>query len=350
MRNLIVESVEKRVRTGRATELPAGFSVGNAQNEDAATGCTVILCEEGAVAGGSITGAAPATRETDLLRSENMVDHIHAVVLSGGSAFGLDAAGGVMRQLEQRGVGLSFEDRVIPIVVGASLFDLNVGNSPGAPDADMGYTAACNVLPVLETGNVGAGTGATVGKMLGMEFAMKGGLGAASIHAGDLVVTAIVAVNAFGCVYDRSSCSTVAGVIDPASLCEGAPRVLDSFIALEMLQITFDAVRGADDGLITEDRPSARTNTTIGCILTNAALDKPQANRVAAMAHDGYARSLVPVHTSFDGDAIFCMACGSARAHPDIVGTYAALVAEYAVLNAMSEARCAYGFPAACDL
>ena len=334
------------ITVGLAAELPPGFSVGFAQDKNSATGCTVVICEQGAVAGVSVLGAAPATRETDLLRSENMVERIHALVLSGGSAFGLDAAGGVMRLLEKRGVGISFGGRRIPIVVGASLFDLEVGDDSAAPDLDMGYAAASEADRTLKVGNVGAGLGASVGKILGMDFCMKGGMGASTIIQDDLILTALVAVNALGCIFDPVTGSFVAGVLDPQTIQNEIqneiqndhPTILDPYHALAILA-------GADFV-----REAKRSNTTIGCILTNADLTKTQANRIAATTHDGYARAITPIHTSFDGDAIFCLSAGQVIVHPDVLGSLAALCMERAVINAVIEAQSAYGIRAACDL
>jgi L-aminopeptidase/D-esterase-like protein len=333
---------------GAEAQLPAGFLIGNAQNVEAATGCTVLLCPAGATASVKVLGGAPATRETDLLNSENMVEAIHAVVLSGGSAFGLDACSGVMHNLEQRNVGMPFSGSVVPIVAGASLFDLGVGDGSARPDSQMGFAAveaAFSGNGGFAVGNAGAGTGASVGKLLGPQTAMKSGLGAASVTVGELVVTAVVAVNAAGNVYDRNNNSWLAGVLDPGSLPD-KPAILDPYIAFNLMLQAAAASTGASAAATTDAAaadPNAVGNTTIGCILTNAALSKPQAAKVALMAHDGYARSIEPVHTSFDGDAIFCMAHGSAPAQQDFVGALAAQTIEQAVHNAALSAQSAYG-------
>ena len=376
----------REINVGNAATLPSGFSVGFATDNISATGCTVVLCEEGAVAGASVLGAAPATRETDLLRSENMVERIHGLVLSGGSAFGLDAAGGVMRLLEERGAGVVFGGRPIPVVVGASLFDLGVGGDK-APDANMGYLAASAAGTKLEVGNVGAGAGASVGKILGADFCMKSGMGAASIIKDDLIITALVAVNALGCIFDPVFGLPVAGVIDPRTIHNDRPTMLDPYQALavlagfdteeidendqadeamrEMGQTSAMADETGNAGADTEaaadvtatppaeaapPTPAVRGNTTIGCILTNAALTKTEANRIAAMTHAGYARAITPVHSSFDGDAIFCMSTGKTLVHPDILGSFAALAMERAVINAVTEAKSAHSLLAARDL
>jgi L-aminopeptidase/D-esterase-like protein len=325
------------IKTGNEAMLPQGVAVGNAQDDASKTGCTAIICPKGAMGGVTVYGGAPATRETDLLKSENSVQAINAVVLSGGSAFGLDASTGVMRYLEEQHVGFEFGNSTVPIVCAASLFDLAYGDGSVRPDAAMGYAAAANAYKALdktadsaamETGNVGAGAGATVGKLLGPEHAMESGLGAASIEqaVGDdtLLVCAIVAVNALGNVYDRSCGTYVAGAqIDG--------KVVDPYEAFTAAAAAIG--EGTTDSAGTS---GPTTNTTIGCIATNAMLSKPQANKIASMAHDGYGRAIEPVHTSNDGDAIFCMATGSVTAHPDLVGALAARAMEAAILNAVA--------------
>jgi L-aminopeptidase/D-esterase-like protein len=336
--------------SGAEALLPEGFLVGNAEDAQAQTGCTVILCPAGAVGGVDVRGAAPATRETDLLRPQNMAQEVHAVLLSGGSAFGLDAGGGVMRYLEEQGYGLSIFSTTVPIVVGAALFDLLTGSADVRPDAAMGYAACKNASTRLEVGRVGVGCGATVGKMLGMTSAMPGGLGACSFIAGDVLVCAIVAVNALGNVYDASSGQALAGTLDPLS---DQPRIIDPLQAFALTAAAPDraepmpAEKSGDysERSCGENRSSSEAthtqgpgsfNTTLGCVLTNVKLDKPQATRVAVMAHDGYARAIHPVHSSNDGDAIFCLAHGNVGAHPDLVGTLAALAVEHAIHNAVS--------------
>ncbi|MCL1891067.1 MAG: P1 family peptidase [Coriobacteriia bacterium] len=366
---------EHGVSVGAASLLPSGFAVGNAQDTAAGTGCTVLLCKAGAVGGVAVEGAAPATRETEVLRSENAVECVHGVILSGGSAFGLDAATGAMQFLAEQGAGVAFGGRTIPIVVGASLFDLVVGSAEVTPDAAMGYQAARNTASATDSaldaaagnalgstvgavGNIGAGTGASVGKMLGPEFSMKGGLGAASITQDDLTVSAVVAVNALGCVSDPVSGARLAGVLDPQTAASDTPKLLDPYVALELFA---QSQTGEQPNAQADKQPNAQangndaqansnTNTTIGCILTNARLTKPQANRVALMAHDGLARTITPVHTSFDGDAVFCMASGEVAAHPDVVGSLAALCMERAIVNAVVEAQSAYGLLAFGDV
>ncbi|MCL2632406.1 MAG: P1 family peptidase [Coriobacteriia bacterium] len=354
--------------SGSETRMPNGFLFGNYEQADAGTGCTVLINPAGATGGVAVRGGAPATRETDLLDPSNMVQVVHAVVLSGGSAFGLDASSGVMRWLEEKGIGLKFAGHCIPIVTGACIFDLTVGEPGIRPDADWGYQACSNADTSISTGNVGAGTGATVGKMLGPNLAMKAGLGAASIAVSDLVVTAFVSVNAAGNVFSGSRGRMVAGARDP----ERPLSILDPYQAL-FAQIQAAAAE-KDNPLLTEgdsaaqssgagqaaqagsettpedEQAAARTNTTIGCILTNAQLTKAQATRVASMAHDGFARAIEPVHTSNDGDTIFVMGSNEVQTSPDIVGILAARVMEAAIVNAALDAEGAYGLPANRDL
>ncbi|MDR3315358.1 MAG: P1 family peptidase [Coriobacteriales bacterium] len=316
------------------SKMPPGFLVGNAQDADAGTGVTVLLHKQGAVGGVAVRGAAPATRETDLLAPENSVERIHAVVLSGGSAFGLEAASGVMRWLSEQGVGFELQGNYVPIVCGASLFDLMVGAPHAYPDIAMGYEVCTVAAASCESGNVGAGTGATVGKFLGSGLAMKAGLGVASSTLGDLVVTAVVAVNALGTVVDRRTDTACAGARNP----DAPGEILSVDAALALLA----------QGALAATAPS--TNTTIGCVLTNACLNKAHATHLANMTHDAYARAIEPVHTSMDGDAVFVMASGEQDVNSDVVGILATRVMEAAILDAVHAAKGAYGLPAARDI
>lgn len=304
-----------------------GIRLGNAQNLAAATGCTVILCPAGVTAGVDVRGGAPGTRETDLLKPENLVDKIHGLVLAGGSAFGLDAASGVMRYLEENGFGFDVGVARVPIVPAAVLFDLPCGDARVRPDRAMGYQACVNSedAPFL-LGTVGAGTGATVGKVFGMERAMKGGLGAHCVKIGELIVGAVVAVNCLGDVIDPATGCIVAGAmqLDP-------PRFLDSETGL---------LQQCDQ---TGNRFSG--NTTIGAIISNANLTKAQATKVSSMAHDGYARTMRPAHTLLDGDTIFTLSVGGVSADVSAVGVLAAKVMEQAVLTAVRSASSLAGFP-----
>ncbi|MFO7693989.1 MAG: P1 family peptidase [Vicinamibacterales bacterium] len=312
----------------------AGLKVGQQTLEARPTGCTIVLAEGGAVAGVDVRGAAPGTRETDLLNPLNLVDRVHAIVLSGGSAFGLDAASGVMRYLEERKIGFHTTYGVVPIVPAAILFDLGVGDSKVRPGADCGYSAAASASAgPIEEGNVGAGAGATIGKMMGMERAMKGGLGTAAITLPDgLVVAALVAVNAYGDVIDPATGRVVAGVrtADGRGLAD-ARVLLRTGAALK--------------------RPIGE-NSTIGVVATNATLTKTQAAKVAQMAHDGLARSITPVHSLSDGDTLFALATGTLAGEADVsrIGALAAEAVADAVLRAVRAARGLPGLPAACDL
>jgi len=318
------------IKSGSAAVLPQGVLLGNISDEEAATGCTVVLCPEGAVGSVAVRGAAPATRETDLLAPENAIQKVHAVVLSGGSAYGLDAASGVMKYLEEQECGFPIGGAVVPIVVAAALFDLDIGSATRRPDASMGYSAAASATAKTgATGNVGAGTGAAVGRFLGPFCSMKGGLGVASVESGSLLVSAVVAVNSLGNIYDRESGTYLAGArMDE----DGKSTIVEP---LEILPDLFAAIEGM------------RANTTIGVVLTNAKLNKSDASRVAAMAHDGLARAIYPVHTSFDGDALFTLATGELASQQDAVGALAALAVERAVLDAVLSATEAYGLPSA---
>ena len=309
-----------------------GIKIGHAENLYAATGCTVILCEEGAVAGVDVRGGAPGTRETDLLNPTNMIDKIHGLLLTGGSAFGLDAASGVMKYLEEKGVGFDVGVTKVPIVCGAALFDLVIGDHKVRPDKEMGYKACINSNKdeILE-GNVGAGTGATIGKVLGPEYAMKGGLGTYTVKVGELMVGAIVAVNALGDVIDRESGEVIGGVLNEDKT---------SLRSTEDLMISmYDNRKNLFNG-----------NTTIGAIVTNAKLTKAEANKVASMAHNGFARSIYPVHTMHDGDTIFTLATGKAEADINVVGFLAARVMEKAIVRAIKSSYGMYGFKCYRDL
>jgi L-aminopeptidase/D-esterase-like protein len=312
----------------------AGLKVGHRTLDTRPTGCTVVLAESGAVAGVDVRGAAPGTRETDVLNPLNLVDQVHAIVLSGGSAFGLDAASGVMRYLEERKIGFPTSYGVVPIVPAAILFDLGVGDPKVRPGADCGYAAAASASAgAIEEGNVGAGSGATVGKVMGMDRAMKGGIGTASITLPDgLTVAALVAVNAYGDVIDPATGRVVAGV------------------------------RNADGNGLADARVLLRTgasqkkpigeNSTIGVVATNARLTKTQATKVAQMAHDGLARSITPVHSLADGDTIFALATGTLTGDADVsrIGALAAEAVADAVLRAVRAAKGLPGLPAMRDL
>jgi L-aminopeptidase/D-esterase-like protein len=312
---------------GQITDVP-GVKVGHKENIDALTGCTVVLFEEGAVGGVDVRGSAPGTRETDLLNPTNLVEKVHGVLLSGGSAFGLDAASGVMQYLEEQGIGLDVGVAKVPIVPGAVLFDLAVGDSRVRPNKEMGYEAARSAsTEKFNTGNAGAGCGATVGKLAGPDFCMKGGLGSASIRLENgVVIGAIVAVNAVGDVRDPATGKIMAGPYDRKN-----KTIIDSMALIEK---NYKAVLPAG------------TNTTIGMVALNANLTKSEVNKVAQMAQDGYARTIYPVHTMNDGDTIFAAATGGIRIPVDVAGALAAKVMEMAILNAIQSAEGIAGIPA----
>ncbi len=316
----------------------AVIRVGHAQNLKALTGCTVILCEGGAVGGVDVRGGSPGTRETDLLRPMHRVERVHAVMLSGGSAFGLSAASGAMSYLEGRGIGFDARVARVPIVPSAILFDLGIGDATVRPDSAMGYRACLNATDGRPAeGNVGAGTGATVGKILGPGQAMKSGIGTASLEiGGGVVVGAICAVNAFGDVVDPTTGIILAGAraADVGPLRIGSPGYF-----ADTLHVLKTAVGRTALSL------AARQHTVIGVVATNARLDKAQINKVAQMAHDGLARTIRPAHTMLDGDTIFALATGKRRAAPTLVGAFAAEVTAQAIVRAVQTATPAGGLP-----
>ncbi len=306
-----------------------GFKIGSDQDTAGGTGCTVIICRNGATAGVEVRGSAPATRETDLLSPVNMVEKINAVILSGGSAFGLDAAGGVMKYLEENSIGYETGFGVVPIVCGASLFDLCVGNPKARPDMKMGYAACMNARENSpKEGNYGAGTGATVGKLHGPDHMMKSGLGIHAVQAGRVKCGAIVAVNALGDVYDADTGDQLAGILN---------RDMDGLGNTHALMMDF----------MEQDLNAFRANTTLGCIITNARLTKAQCTKLAAFTHNGYARAIRPVHTTVDGDTVFVMAAGNVDAGLDSLGALAADVMAKAIARAVLSAEPAYGLPVA---
>jgi L-aminopeptidase/D-esterase-like protein len=321
------------------TDVP-GIRVGHAQDEEALTGCTVVLCEQGVVGGIDQRGGAPGTRETDGLHPIHLVNQVHGITLSGGSAFGLDSAAGVVRYLEQRGVGFDVRVARVPIVPGAILFDLGIGSADVRPDAEMGYQACLNASTDKPTeGNVGAGTGATVGKILGMQGAMKSGIGSAAMKIGDqVIVGAIVAVNAFGDIIDPATNQIVAGARSPD---EDLQQIGIQGYFADTMEVMKSLASGTILGY------ASRSNTVIGVVATNANLDKEQVNKVAQMAQNGLARTVRPAHTMLDGDTIFALATGEHEADVNIVGAFAAEVVAQAILRAVRAARSVAGLPAA---
>lgn len=387
------------------TEIP-GFRLGNAEDLEAGTGCTAIICEKGAVAGVDVRGGGPATRETDLLRSENSVQTINCVMLSGGSAFGLEAGSGAMRFLEKKGAGFRMGDLCVPIVCQASLYDLDVASSQVRPDREMGEQACENAYSgIFSDGNHGAGTGATVGKYCGMDRAMKSGLGTFACSNGVVHVGAVAAVNAIGDVYNGNG-RLIAGILSPdGTQISGSINYLKNAIVKddtpaeetvraekdvpskvpaetaaevapekmsEALEETVDeAAPVAADETASEPVPESEIqaedivydhrlelssddlgedvtfNTTISCLITNAKLTKSQANKLASILHDGYARSIKPVHGTLDGDTIFVMTTGEVDVNFDAFAALATDTLQYSVINAVTSAEDAYGFPSA---
>lgn len=320
----------------------AGITVGHAHDLEALTGVSVILCQAGAVAGMDQRGGAPGTRETDALKPIHLVQKAHAIVLAGGSAFGLDAASGVVRYLEERGVGFDVRVAKVPIVPAAILFDLGLGRSDIRPDAAMGYAACQNASPERPAeGNVGAGAGATVGKIFGVGQATKAGIGTASVDlGGGVIVGALMAVNAFGDIIEPTTGKIIAGARKPElpllpKPSPGAPHFADTLEAAKGL-IGKTALRFARDG----------ESTVIGVVATNAQLGKEDITKVAQMAHDGLARTVRPAHTMYDGDTIFALSLGKKTADVNIVGAWAAEVVAHAILRAVLCAEPAGGLPA----
>jgi L-aminopeptidase/D-esterase-like protein len=315
------------------TDVP-GVKVGHYTDNKAVTGCTVILCETGAVAGVDVRGSAPGTRETDLLRPMNLVERIQGVLLSGGSAFGLNAASGVMRYLEERGFGHETIVARVPIVPAAILFDLNIGSSKIRPDAEEGYKAclAATEKEVAE-GCVGAGTGATVGKMLGIERAIKSGVGTASCKIGDdVIVAALMAANAIGDIIDYRTGKIIAGPRNEQN---------NGFLS------TVELLTG---GTFTYRKNPMATNTTLGVVATNANLTKEQVNKLAQMAHDGIARAINPCHTMYDGDAIFALSIGDKVGDITALGTAVTELVADSIVRAVQRAEALAGIPAIRDI
>lgn len=323
-----------------------GIRVGHWDSPEEGTGCTVVLTPQGATASVDVRGSAPGTRETDLLDPVMRVDQVHAIVLSGGSAFGLASADGAVRWLHERGHGWYTPVTPVPIVPAAILFDLGVGGSTRWPTAAEGY-AACEAATDQEArrGSVGAGMGCSVGKLLGFDRACRGGLGQASLTLpGGIVVAALIAVNAVGDIVDPNRATIIAGARDPET-----QTLVDALGTIQPLfdQYAFRRPARGEEG----DAPVAE-NTTIGVIATNARLSKGEAKKLAQMAHDGLARTMRPAHTTYDGDALFALATGSAQppAELSILGAIAAEVTAAAVLDGVRNATTAYGLPAAGDL
>ena len=311
----------------------APVRIGQAQNEAAGTGCTVFICPEGMCAGLDVRGGGPASRESQILNPLAAAQIIHGIVLSGGSAFGLGAADGVMRYLEEKGIGYDVGVTHVPLVSQSDLFDLTVGDGKVRPDAAMGYEAAKNAMenPNYQDGNYGAGTGCTVGKITGMANCMKTGIGSYAVELDGLKIGAVVAVNALGDIFDWKNGRKVAGLLseDKKSFRSTA----------DVMGESFKVIKNRFTG-----------NTTLAVLITNARFDKAALCKIAGMCHDGYARSIRPVHTSFDGDSIYAVSAGELEADQEVVGTIAADVISEAILKAVTGAKSAYGFPCSSDL
>ena len=314
------------------TRIP-GFRVGHASNVKGCTGCTVILCPEGTVGGVDVRGSAAGTRDFDALSPLHLVPHVHAVLLAGGSAFGLDAAGGVMRYLEERGIGFDVGVTHVPIVPTAILFDLRLGDAHARPDPQVAY-AACQQATDgdIREGSVGAGTGATVGKLFGITQATKAGLGTATAElAGGVLVAALAVVNAFGDVRDPSTGKLLAGTRESPD----SHRLVDTAAAMR---------RGiARRGYLAE-------NTTLAVAATNARLTKAQATKMSQMAQHGLIRTIIPVHTTLDGDLVIALATGAVEAELNAVGLAAADAVAEAIVRAVKNATSLRGLPAWADL
>lgn len=310
-----------------------GVGIGQVEDKEAATGCTVIVSREGMRAGIDIRGGGPASRDVHLLDPLMAAQVIHAVVLSGGSAFGLGAADGVMQYLEENDIGFDVAVAKVPLVAQSDIFDLTVADAKAHPDKQMGYEAAKLALeaPNYRDGNAGAGCGATVGKIAGMETCMKTGVGSFALQQGDFKIGAIVVLNALGDVYDWKDGRKVAGL-----LTEDKTGFRDT---VELMKGNIDVVENRFTG-----------NTTLAAVITNGRFDKSQLCKIASMGHDGFARSIRPVHSTADGDSIYAISVGEVAVDQDVAGTLAAEVISEAILRAVTSAESAYGYPAAKDL
>ena len=323
---------ERRMKEIAITDIDS-IRIGQVENKEAGTGCTVFVCEEGMKAGLDVRGGGPASRESQLLNPLMAAQEIHAIVLAGGSAFGLGTANGVMQLLEERGIGYDVQVTKVPLVAQADIFDLTVADTFIRPDPEMGYEAARLALdqPNYRDGNYGAGCGATVGKIAGMETCMKTGIGSYAVEIGDLKVGAVVVLNALGDVYDWKTGKQIAGLLTEDK------RALRS--TAEYMKSSIEVKENKFTG-----------NTTLAVVMTNADFSKAQLCKIAGMAHDGYARSIHPVHTTADGDSIYAISAGSIQADQDLVGTLASEVVSQAIIRAVEKAEGAYGYPVARDM
>jgi len=306
------------------TQMP-NFLFGNEQNTEAATGCTVVICPNGAVTGVDVRGGSPGTRDTDSLNPINNRDVVHAVVLAGGSSFGLESCEGVMQYLEQQSIGRDVGNTVVPNVCGAILFDLKCGDYRVRPDKAMGFRTCEHAFEkkLFQNGNFGAGTGATVGKISGLQNAMKGGLGSSLFQFGDLLVGAVVAVNCVGDVLDTQTGEILAGAF-----------LHNKFIFSQTYMLEHYA----------DEKDFFSSNTVIGVLVTNAKLNKNQATKLAGIGQDSIARAISPAHSVFDGDTVFAMSYGEVCANIDAVGVLAAKAMETAIANGIVFAKSAHGY------
>ena len=310
-----------------------GIRIGQVENAEAGTGCTVFICENGMRAGLDVRGGGPASRESQLLNPLMSAQTVHAIVLAGGSAYGLGTANGVMTCLEERGIGYDTGYALVPLVAQADIYDLSVGDPAIRPDAAMGYEAAVAALgaPNYRDGNYGVGCGASVGKIAGMDYCMKAGIGSYAIQIGDLKVGAVVVVNALGDVFDWKNGKQIAGLMteDKTALRSTSEYMKRSYAIIENKFVG---------------------NTTLAVVMTNGRFNKSQLCKIAGMAHDGFARSINPVHTSADGDSIYAVSVGEIEADQDLVGAMSAEVVSEAIIRAVERAESAFGIPCASDL
>lgn len=309
----------------------SGLKIGNAENKTAGTGCTVFIFENGAAAGISVRGGGAASRESELLKPLAAAEKINAILLSGGSAFGLDSAGGVMQYLEERNIGFDVGVTKVPLVCQSCIFDLTVADAFTRPDKKMGYEACVNAEKFnYRDGNFGAGTGATVGKLSGMSHCMKSGIGSYAVQLGEIKIGAVAAVNSLGDIYDHKNGKKVAGFISSEKK------------LLSTSEIFYGNYNVAENRFV--------ENTTISVILTNAEFNKTKLCKISDMAHNGYARSINPLHTTADGDTIYSVSLGNVKADLDVIGTLAAEVVSEAILKAVYSAESDYGYISAKDL
>ena len=309
------------------------INIGQTEDTEAATGCTVFICKNGMRAGLDVRGGGPASRESQLLNPLMAAQTINAIVLSGGSAYGLGAANGVMAYLEEKGIGYDTGYARVPLVVQSDIYDLSVGNAKIRPDVTMGYEAAKLAMetPNYRDGNYGVGCGASVGKIAGMEYAMKTGIGSYAVQIGELQIGAVVVVNALGDIFDSKTGTQIAGLLTEDKTA---------------LRSTLDYMKGS----IKSVENKFVSNTTLAVVITNADFDKARLCKIAGMAHDGFARSINPVHTSADGDSIYAVSVGNVEADQDLVGALSAEVVSKAIIRAVTKTKSAYGLLCAGEL